>query len=114
MGSLFCLERDRVRTKWCAWIVTFIYLILLPFSVMLAITSIMVFDRPSITVPVGLSIIFMYFCIPLSIPLTLYLVWSRYSQENYRKSRLFCLIPLGIVTVIIVYDALVEAIRTLF
>jgi hypothetical protein len=74
----------------------------------------MVFDSPSITVPVGLSIIFMYLCIPLSIPLTLYLVWSRYLKENYRESRWFCLIPLGTVTVAIVYDALVEAIRVLF
>lgn len=76
---------------------------------MYAITSVMVFDSPSMTVPFGLSIIFLFFCVPLSIPFTFYLVWSRYVQGKYKKSRQFCLLPLYIAVIAFVCNALLDA-----
>lgn len=92
MGISFVIARNRKKAKKFAWAVTIAYLVLLPFLGMLAVASIMVFDSPSMTVPVGLSIIIMYFCMPLSVPVTIYFVWSRYLQGNYRKSWQCCLI----------------------
>jgi Mn2+/Fe2+ NRAMP family transporter len=114
MNILPSVEEDRKKTKKCIWIATISYLCLLPFVFMLAVASIMVFDSPSMTVAIGLSIIFMYFCVPLSIPVTLYLVWSRYSQGDYKKSRWCCLMPLCVFTLTMAYDALVEVMRFLF
>ncbi len=114
MNLPIVFEKDQKKTKRCAWIATIIYLLLLPFLFMMAVASIMVFDCPDMAVPIGLSIIFMYFCVPLSIPFTLYLIWSRYSRNDYKKSRQFCLIPLGLSIATIAYDALVDVILVLF
>jgi hypothetical protein len=97
----------------CAWTATIIYFLLFPLLFMFAAASVMIFDSPSMPVPLGLSIIFLYFCIPLSIPFTFYLVWSRYSQGEYRKSRQFCLIPLYILIGTFSYDVLTDIIRSL-
>ena len=102
------LEDDRKKTKKCAWIATVIYLILFPFFFMFAVTNIMIFDSPSMSVPFGLSIIFLFFCIPLSIPFTFYFVWSRYSQGKYKRSRQLCQLPLYIAMTAFVYNALVD------
>lgn len=107
------IKQDQIKTNWCARTATTIYLLLLPFLFMFAVASILIFDSPSMTVPIGLSIIFMYFCVPLSIPFTLYLVWSRYSQNHYKKSRQFCLIPLCVAVAAVAYDALISSFRLL-
>ena len=102
------VEDDRKKTKRYAWIATIIYLVLLPFLFMFAATSIMIFDSPSMSVFFGLSIIFLCFCVPLSIPFTFYFVWSRYSQGKYKESRQFCLLPLYIAMIAFAYNALVD------
>lgn len=104
------IEDDRKKTKKCAWAATIIYLILFPLLFMFAVTSIMIFDSPRMSVLFGLSIIFLCFCVPLSIPFTFYFVWSRYSQGKYKKSRQFCLLPLYIAIVAFAYNALVDII----
>jgi hypothetical protein len=114
MNISLSIEKDRKKAKKCIWAATITYLFLFPFLLMFAAASILIFDSPSITMPIGLSIIFMYFCVPLSIPFTLYLAWSRYSQSNYKKSRQFCLIPLCVATATIAYDSSVDVIRFLF
>lgn len=96
-------NRTRKQTKRYAWIVTIIYLVLFPFLSMLAMASGMISDSPSIAFPVVLSVIALYFCIPLSIPISLYLIWSRFLKKNYRNSRRYCFLPLyvfGIVQIL--------------
>lgn len=108
------VEGDRKKTKRYAWLATIIYCLLFPFLFMFAAVSTMIFDDPGMSTPLGLSIIFLCFCIPLSIPFTFYFIWSRYSQGEYRKSRQYCLIPLYILIFIIIYDSLMDAIRSMF
>jgi hypothetical protein len=109
-----CTEQDKRKTKKCAWVATVIYCLLFPFLFMFAAASVMIFDSPSMPVPLGLSIIFLYFCVPLSIPFTFYFVWSRYSQGEYKKSRQFCLIPLYILMGTFIYDVVTDTLRSLF
>ena len=87
-------ENDKKQTKRYAWLATSVYLILLPFLFMFAITSILIFDSPSMSVFFGLSIIFLFFCVPFSILCAFYFIWSRYLRGEYKKSRRFCLLPL--------------------
>lgn len=96
MNDPYCIEKNRKTTKRCAWTAIIIYLLLFPVLFIFAIASVLIFDSPSMTMPVGLSIIFMCFCVSLSIPFTFYLIWSRYLQGDYKKSRQFCLIPIYI------------------
>src|SRR3984957_3259968 len=114
MNGSIDIEDERKKTKRYAWIATIVYLVLFPFLFMFAATSIMIFDSPSMSVPFGLSVIFLCFCVPLSIPFTFYFVWSRYSQGEYKKSRHFCLIPFYIFIGTFLYHVLTDTIRSLF
>src|ERR1700724_3610024 len=77
MNTSICGGSERKKTKGWAWITTVAYLIFFPFLLMLALASVMVFDRPNTSILFGLGLILMYFLMPLSIPCTFYLVWSR-------------------------------------
>jgi len=104
------IEKDKKKTKKYAWIATTTYLVLFPFLFMLAVASIMIFDGPRVTVPIGLTIVFVYFCMPFSIPLTFYFVWSRYLRGDYKKSRQFCLLPMYVAAVTVFCFALLDII----
>lgn len=105
---------ERKKTKRWAWITTIIYLILFPFLLMLACASVMVFDRPNTPIAFGLGLIFMYFLMPLSIPCTFYLVWSRYMQGDYKQSRSYYWIPVYVIGVVLISFALMDAIESFF
>lgn len=107
-------ESERKKTKRWAWIMTIAYLILFPFLLMLAFASFMVFDRPNTSIPFGLGLIFIYFLMPLSIPCTLYLVWSRYVQRDYKQSRRYYWIPVYVIGAVLISFALMDAIEGFF
>ena len=87
-------EKKRKSVKHCAVGFTVLYMILFfPFFYMGLLSS-MVFDNPRMTVPVGLSIIFLTLLISLSMPVSVYLMWSRYLRGEYKKSRIFCALPI--------------------
>ena len=106
-----CADKARKKAKRSAWLATIIYLVLFPFLFMLAGASILVFDSPSMPIPLGLSIIFVYFCVPLSIPISVYFVWSRYLRGDYQESRRFCLMPLYFFVALLIYEAFADVIR---
>jgi hypothetical protein len=102
------------QTKTYAWIAILVYSALFPIMLMFAVTNILIFDSPSMPVLLGLSIIFLYFCVPQSIPITFYFIWSQYAQENYKKSRQFCLLHVSFAIVAIIYDSLTNVIHLAF
>ena len=102
---------ERKKAKRWAWTTTVVYLVLFPFLLMLALASVMVFDRPNTSILFGLGLIFMYFLMPLSIPCTFYLVWSRYMHGNYQQSRRFCWIPIWVIGAVLTSFALMDVIE---
>lgn len=87
-------NRERNKTKIFAWIATVLYiLIFLPTLQFAAITG-MVADSPTVSPAVVAAIVFFSFCVPLSMPVSIYFVWSRYSRKKYKASRRFCFVPL--------------------
>lgn len=84
------------RAKFCATCWTVIYLILFPMCLYGALLLLagMVFDNAAMTKPIGATLIFFSFWIPISIPVTIYLMWSRYSRGQYRKTRRLWSLPL--------------------
>ena len=105
---------ERKKTKRWAWITTIAYLILFPFLLMLAFASVMVFDRPNTPIAFGLGLIFMYFLMPLSIPCTFYLVWSRYVRGDYKQSQCYYWIPLYVIGAVLISFALMDTIEDFF
>ena len=87
-------EKNRKNAKHCAVGFTVLYMVLfLPFFYMGLLSS-MVFDNPRMTASVGLSIIFLTLLISLSMPVSIYLMWSRYLRGEYKKTRIFCALPI--------------------
>lgn len=114
MNTSISEESERKKTKRWAWVTTITYLILFPFLLMLAFVSVMVFDRPNTPILFGLLLIFMYFLMPLTILCTIYLVWSRYAQGDYKQSQRFCWVPLYVIGMVLVSFALMDVIEGLF
>jgi hypothetical protein len=87
-------KKNRKSAKRCAVGFTILYTILFfPFFYMGLLSS-MVFDNPRMTVPIGLSIIFLTLLISLSMPVSIYLMWSRCLRGEYKKTRIFCALPI--------------------
>lgn len=80
-------------------IATTLYIILLPILFGIAFCSVMVFDKPNLSTPFGLTIIFLYFCVPLSIFPTIYFIWENFSKQKYKKVYFFCILPVLIFAV---------------
>jgi len=114
MNTSLAEESERKKTKRWAWITTAAYLILFPFLLMLAFASFMVFDRPNTSILFGFGLIFIYFLMPLSIPCTFYLVWSRYAQANYTQSRRFCWIPIWVIGAVLISFSMMDVVEGLF
>ena len=91
------------RRSTCRWITTstIIYLILFPILFYLSLLSFMVFDNPHMTTFMGLLFIFLFLCIPLSIPVSIFFMWRRYFQMQYSKACFHCGVP--IITALVNY-----------
>lgn len=81
------------RAKICAVVWTIIYSLLFPLLAYFALFSAMVFDKPDLSVPKGLSINFIISLIPLSLPISIDLMWSSYVSEEYDRTLVFWSVP---------------------
>lgn len=103
-------ECKRKTAKYYASVLTLVYIVLFPFFFYVALLSSMMFGNPKTTLFIGMSIMFIMFWIPLSIPISIYLMWSRFSQHKYKNTLLWGLLPFFTFAIAMV---LVEAIAFL-
>lgn len=89
-------EKNRKSAKHCIAGFTVLYMVLFLPLFYMGLLSSMIFDNPRMTVPIGLSIIFFTLLISLSMPVSIYLMWSRYLRGEYKKIRIFCALPTSI------------------
>ncbi len=94
------MQNIKRTAKICAIAWTIIYVLLLPLLSYFALLSSMIFDNPDLSILKGLSIIFTISLIPLSLPVSIDLMWSSYMCEEYGKTLFFWLVPwLTLITV---------------
>lgn len=84
---------NRKNIGWSAIGWTVVYCILFPFLFRMALFSTMVFDNDNMSIPLGLFVIAIALLVPLSIPVSIYFMWSHYVQRCYKKCRFFCWMP---------------------
>lgn len=106
MTISIAIQRDQNKTQICAGTTIILYLFLLPEFSMMALASSLIFDNPNMTEILGLPFVFLFFSVPLSVPITLYMVWREYSRGKYTMSCWLCLIPLFLIIATISYGRL--------
>jgi hypothetical protein len=84
---------EKKNAKRWAIACTIIYTIIAPSLFYMALLLIMIEDFHRTTV-LGITVLFAGLCVVLSIPVSIYLMWSRYFHRDYRKTRFFCALPL--------------------
>lgn len=89
-------------------ICTIIYVILFPFLFYAALLSAMVADSPRATpLFVGLTM-FVVFWLPLSVPISIYLMWSRYLRNQQSKARIFAGLPFYVFGIIMLIFGILD------
>jgi hypothetical protein len=95
------------KAKICSVVWTIIYIFLFPFLSYFALLSAMIFDNPHLSIPKGLSIIFTISLIPLSLPLSIDLMWSSYVCEEYGKTLFFGSVPWLTLIAVLAYNSII-------
>ena len=93
-GYLTC---DPERKRSCNWSIgaTVIYVVLAwPICILSVFNFVMFVVDSTHSAIVLYSMLFLWCCVPLSLPVSLYLVWKSYWAKDYKKSRKFCFLPL--------------------
>lgn len=104
------IEKAKKRARWCSIIFTSVYVILFPFILYLSLLSVMIFDKPSMPTALGLWIMFMFFCIPLSMVVSVCLIWRNYFLDNLKKTYLHCMLPFFCSAVAIAFNVILQTI----
>ncbi len=84
-------EQKKARRFVTVW--TCLYVILFPLIFWMALWSILIFDSPSITALIGIPIICAFLCVPLSMLVSIWKMWSHYFHKQYYKIHWFCALP---------------------
>jgi hypothetical protein len=105
------MQQGRKTAKYSAIGWTIVYVILFPLFMYIALLSGMLFENPKTTVPIGLTMMFVMFWIPLSMPISVYLMWFNFSHHKYNRTIFLGLLPL---LTFIVALLLVDGILPLF
>ena len=96
--------------RWGLGICTTVYILALPFLLGMAfICSMLAFERPAETpFTIGVIVVVMS-CVPLSVPASIYLMWSRYFRRQVNKALIFAGLPVYVFVVMLLICGLLEA-----
>ena len=98
--------------KWGLGICTTIYVLAFPFLLGMAfVCSMLAFERPTETpLTIGVIVVVMS-CVPLSVPVSIYLLWSRYFRRQVNKALIFAGLPVYVFVAMLLICGLLEALR---
>src|SRR5262245_51448652 len=93
-------SKEQTRARLCGFICSFIYLALFFLSFYTIVFVPQLYGNPDVTGTIGIVLVFLSLCVPLSIVVSIGLIWNRYLAQDYKMLYLSCLIP--IVTLLVV------------
>ncbi len=98
--------------KWGLGICTTVYVLAFPFLLAMAfVCSMLAFERPTETsLTIGIIVVVMS-CVPLSVPVSIYLMWSRYFRRQINKALIFSGLPVYVFVAMLLICGLLEALR---
>jgi hypothetical protein len=99
--------------KLLAILFTLIYIVLFPLCCYIWPLFGLLFDNPRIATTFGFWIMSLTLLIPLSMPFSIYFIWSRYRRGLYEQVGLFCGLPLAVfMGIILIVSALLSSINS--
>ena len=107
-SMVYHIQGIKRRAKICATAWSIIYALLFPILSYFSLFSAMVFDNSHISTLAGLSIIFVISLIPLSLPLSIELMWSSFICGEYKKTLIFWFPPWLTIVFVMVLDYLIR------
>jgi hypothetical protein len=92
-----------------------VYVIAFPILLVMAfVCSMLAFERPTET-PFTISVIVIVMsCLPVSIPVSIYLMWSRYFRNQLNKSLIFAGLPIYMLVVMFLTCGLLDSLNKIF
>lgn len=99
--------------KWGLGICTTIYIFAFPFLLGMAfVCSMLAFERPTETPFTRGVIVVVMSCVPLSVPVSIYLIWSRYFRHHPNKALIFAGVPIYVFVAMLLISGLLAVLYT--
>jgi len=102
---------ELTNSKWYAIPFTIIYLLIFLPALWMALLWSAAADPSSVW---DFLTLFTWFWIPISIPLSIYFMWSSYRKGKHKSVRFFSSLPLLALGAFIIANAVIEALQSLF
>jgi uncharacterized BrkB/YihY/UPF0761 family membrane protein len=78
---------------------TALYVILIPILIVMSLMSVMVADDPNVTKLKVTLILFLSFCVPLSMLFAIFLMWSKYAKKKMRQAWICAGLPIYVAAI---------------
>ncbi len=101
-------ERSQRLAGYLGVICSFLYLALFFPSFYVAILAPNLFENAHMTASIGIIVVFLSVSVPLSIVVSIGLIWFMYFRGAYKNVYFFCLFPLIVATIVVVCVSLLQ------
>ena len=88
--------KRKTGTKYLAIVFTLVYIALFLITCHLLPLLGFLFENPRIATTLGFSIVSLTLLIPLSMPVSIYFIWSKYQQGLHEQVGFFCALPVAV------------------
>jgi|GEM_PF-6785514 len=88
------IEMKRMIAKYYAIFLTFVYTLLFPCFLWMSIFSLVFVEGSKRPISIGLAMVFAIFGIPLSMPISVYLMWSKFCRQKYKMTLWWGILPI--------------------
>lgn len=100
--------REQKKAKRFVIIWTCIFGLSFPFVFSMSLWSAFIFENPKTTLYTGIPIICAFLCVPLSMLVSIWKMWSHYLRKEYSDVYWFCSLPFFTVLLALLFTSVVE------
>ncbi len=98
--------RKKTIRRWLTFL-TLVYLVFFPLYCLTALIVHVQFRHELLSFGLGLVYVILFYSIPVSIPISIYLMWFNYRKCQYRRAYIFCALPILIWSITLIFELIV-------
>lgn len=103
------MNEEQKRARLCGFLCSILYIACFFLSFYLFVFVPDLLGNPNMTTALGLWLVFLSLLTPLSIVISIGLIWNRYLNQRYRAMYLSCLIPIVTALIVIISLKFIES-----